>query len=303
MEEKFKESYDSLNKYHHYLILHLDGLHDDLIKKNFNYLIDKFKIFRDEVPQNPEDNLKIPKLVMIKDGKHTFFNSYTDEDKKVLDDYVTFNDDYIIIKNPSYVYECFNICSGIFKILKPHNKAVDVIRHVDILKHGTKNIFRIFAGKTHYLDINNHKETFEVSFGGEEYIIIRTGFTSKIDKKKLESYLERYKFLPYFLYLRDGDTIIKNEDIFTVDSSRKIEEIEVKELMESLEDFTKAKINDGFIVFANDYGFKTSMYFLHMLKEFNYCSLKGIEDISRISKLEFGDYKQALYLRLDCQEI
>jgi hypothetical protein len=124
-----------------------------------------------------------------------------------------------------------------------------------------------------------------------------------ISKEKLEAYLERYKFLPYFLYLKDGDTILKNEDVFTIDSPRKIEDIEVKELMESLEDFTKAKINDGFIVFANDYSFKTVIYFLTMLKEFNYCSLNGIQDVSRIVKLEFGDYKRALYLRLDCEEI
>ena len=300
MEKEKKVSYDSLNKYHHYLILHLDGLYDDLIKKDFNYLIDKFKIFNDEIPEN---NLHTPKLVMIKDGKHTFFNSYTEEDKNVLEDYITFNDDFIIFKNPSYVYECFNICSDIFKILNPHNKVVDVINHIDVLKHGTKNIFRVFSGRTQHIDINNHQETFEVSFGGEEYIIIRTGFTSKITKEKLEAYLERYKFLPYFLYLKDGDTILKNEDVFTIDSPRKIEDIEVKELMESLEDFTKAKINDGFIVFANDYSFKTVICLLTMLKEFNYCSLKGIQDISRIAKLEFGDYKRALYLRLDCEEI
>lgn len=292
-KEDFKVIYDSLNKYHHYLIIHLDGLNDDLIKKNFNYLIDNF------IGKNNK-NLK---LVAIKDGKHIFFNSYTEADKKVLEDYITFNDDFIIIKNPSYIYECLNICHNIFKILKPYNKVADVIGHFDTLKHGTKNIFRIFSGKTFYLDINNHQETLDSSFGSDEdYIIIRTGFTKKITKEKLESYLERYKFLPYFLFLKDGDVILKNKDVFSLDSPRKIEEIEVDELMETLKDFTKAKINDGFIVFANDYNFKTSINFLNMLKEFNYCSLKGIQDISRIAKFEFGAYKKALYLRLDCQE-
>lgn len=289
-KEDIKLVYDSLNKYYHYLILHIDGLYEDLIKKNFNYLIDNFQ---DE----------IPKLVMIKDGKHTYFNSYTDEDKKVLEDYITYNDDFIIFKNPSYIYECFNIYTDIYKVLKPYNKSIEVMGNIDVLKHGTKNLFRMFVGKTHYLDINNHQEKLEVSFGGDDYIIIRTGFTSKIDKKKLEAYLERYKFLPYFLYLKDGDVLRKNKDIFTLDSPRKIEEIEVDELMKSLEDFTKAKINDGFIVFANDYNFKTVINLLNMLKEFNYCNLKGIQDVSRIAKLEFGDYKRALYLRLDCQEI
>ena len=73
--------------------------------------------------------------------------------------------------------------------------------------------------------------------------------------------------------------------------------------METLESFTKAEINDGFIVFSNDYNFKTMICFLNMLKEFNYCSLKGLQDIVRIAKFELGDYKRVLYLRLDCEEI
>jgi len=297
MEEKyFDVSYDSLNKYHHYLILHIDGLYDDLIKKNFNYIIDKFKIYDPDVP-------KKLKIIMIKDGKNIFLNSDIEEDKKVLDDYTNFSDDFIIIKNPSYVYECFNLCYDIFKILKPYNKTVDIISHVDVLKHGTKNIFRVFAGKTHYIDKNNHQEKVEVSFSEDNYIIIRTGFTSKIDKKKLEHYLERYKFLPYFMFLKDKDVIVKNEDVFTPDSPKRLEEIEVTELMENLEYFIKADINDGFIVFSGNYNFRTVLQFLNMLKEFNYCSLTGLTDVSRVSVLSFDEYKRALYLRLDCEEI
>lgn len=292
MEEEFKLVYDSLNKYYHYLILHVDGLYDDLIKKNFNFLQDNFI----------DKNNKNLTLICIKDGKNIFYNSYTEEDRKVLDDYITFNDDFIIIKNPSYVYECFNINSEISNILRPFNKSVDIIGYVDTLKHGTKNLFRIFAGKTHYLDVNNHQETFDVNFDGD-YIIIKTGFTSKIKKENLEAYLERYKYLPNFLFLKDGETIIKNKDVFTADSPRKIEEVEVDELMKSLENFTKADINDGFIVFASDYKFKSLVNLLYMLKEFKYCNFQGLIDISRIVKFDFGDYKRALYLRLDCEEI
>jgi hypothetical protein len=284
--------YDSLNNYHHYLILHLDGLYDDLQVKNFNYLLDNF------IHENP----KHLKLVMIKDGKNVFFNKDIEEDKRIFDDYISYSDDFIIIKNPSYLRECFDICYNLFELLKDCNKYVDVINHIDVLKYGTKRIFRVFAGRTHYLDIQNHELTQETSFGGEDYIIIRTGFTSKIDTKKLEKYLERYKFLPYFMFLKDNKIIVKNEDVFTIDSPKRIEDILVKELMEKLEYFTKADINDGFIVFTSNYRIKTVLQFFHLLKDMNYCSIKNFSDIVRIAQFKTDDHIRFLYVRLDCEK-
>jgi hypothetical protein len=222
----------------------------------------------------------------------------------LLEDYILTNDDFIIIKNPSYIYECFNICYGIFDILRTYNKTVDFIGYSDVLKMpNNKRIFRVFTGRTHYLDTQNHKEIRETSFEGEEYIIIRTGFTSKIDTKKMVTFLERYKFLPYFILLKDKDVLIKNEDIFSADSPRRIEEIETKELLEKLKYFLKADINDGFIVFSGgDYRMKTIVCILNMLKRMNYCSIKNLSNVSRIAKFKFNDYKQVLYLRLDCEE-
>jgi hypothetical protein len=290
---EIEETYDSLNKYNHYLVLHLDGLHDDLRIKNYNYLYDNFIA----------NNSKNLKFIMLKDGKNILFGTDIEEDIKIFEDYVSSNDDFIIIKNPSYIYECFNICYGIFEILKPHNKVVDVIRYFDVLKYGTKRIFRIFSGRTQHLDTQNHEMTYEANFGGEDYIIIRTGFTSKIDVKKLSAYLERYKYLPYFMLLKDKDVLIKNEDIFTVDSPRRIEEIETEELLEKLKYFIKEEINDGFIVFANDYNIRTVLHIFHMLKEMNYCTIKNFSDIVRIIQVKFKDYRKILYLRLDCEEI
>jgi hypothetical protein len=287
--------YDSSNKYHHYLILHIDGLHEDLILKNFNYLLDNF------ICQNPKDL----KVVMIKDGKNIFFPNNVEEDIKIFEDYILKNDDFIIIKNPSFIYECFNICYSIFEIIKCFNKSVEVIRHFDILKtKDNKRVFRLFTGKTIHLDSQNHDEIREASFGWEEYIIIKTGFTSKIDKKKLEKYMERFKFLPNFVFLKDGDTIIKNEDIFTVDSSKRIEDKKVKEIIKDLKSFTEAKINDGFIVFTNDYcSLKILIQLFKMLVDMNYCTIKNLSNISRIIQFKIEDYKRFLYLRLDCEEI
>jgi hypothetical protein len=287
--------YDSLNKYHHYLILHIDGLYDDLQRKNFNYLLDNF------ICENPK-NLK---LIMIKDGKNIFFPNDVEEDMKIFEDYASTNDDFIIIKNPSYVYECFNICYNIFEIMKPFSGSVEIVRHFDILKtKDNKRVFRLFTGKTIHLDIQNHDEIYDASFGRDDYIIIKTGFTSKIDKKDLEKYMERYKFLPDLLFLKDRDILVKNEDIFTADSPKRLEDEKVNEIISDLKYFIDAEINDGFIVFKNEYySLKILIQIFKMLRDMNYCSIKNLSDITRIVQFKIEDYKRFLYLRLDCEEI
>jgi hypothetical protein len=287
--------YDSSNKYHHYLILHIDGLCEDLQRKNFNYILDNF------ICENPK-NLK---LIMIKDGKNIFFPNDVEEDMKLFEDYALTNDDFIIIKNPSYIYECFNICYNIFEIMKRFNKSVEIIRHFDVLKtRDNKRVFRLFTGKTIHLDIQNHNEIRETSFGWEEYIIIKTGFTSKIDKKELEKYMERFKYLPNFVFLKDRDILVKNKDIFSTDSPKRLEDIKVNEIISDLKHFTEAEINDGFIVFTNDYcSLKILIQIFKMLRDMNYCSIKNLSDISRIVQFKIEDYKRFLYFRLDCEEI
>jgi hypothetical protein len=287
--------YDSSNKYYHYLILHIDGLCEDLQRKNFNYILDNF------IYENPK-NLK---LIMIKDGKNIFFPNDVEEDMKLFEDYALTNDDFIIIKNPSFIYECFNICYSIFETMKCFNKSVEIIRHFDVLKTiDNKRVFRLFTGKTIHLDVQNHNEIREASFGWEEYIIIKTGFTSKINKKNLEKYMERFKYLPNFVFLKDGDTLIKNEDIFTVDSPKRLQDEKVKEIMEDLKYFTEAKINDGFIVFTNEYcSLKILIQIFKMLVDLNYCSIKNLSDICQIIQFKIEDYKTFLYLRLDCEKI
>lgn len=288
--------YDSLNEHYHYLIFHLDGLHDDLYSKHYNFLLDNY------INENPK-NLK---LIMLKDGKNIFYNKDIDEELQIFDKYIESSDDFIIIKNPSYIKECFEICYSLINSVKHINKSADVIGNFDELKIHNKKVFRLFTGRTHYLryfgydEYDDDIDVVRKTFTSGEYLTIRTGFTSKIDTKKLVAHFERYKFLPNFLFLKDKKVFIKNEDIFTEDSPRRLD---TTEFIKDLDDFIKADINDGMIVFANTNYIEEYLQLLMVLKTFEYCSVKDFSDISRIVVLKIGDYNKMLYLRLDCEEI